>query len=171
MATKPRLDVIELRRATAEDVDDIVALLQANDSTQGGTLTGPFDRATVARAPHDMPVVLGRRPDRLAGVLVSSSIPAVAHVPLIARMLETYRGGADAYVYGPICVDARDRGGGLAEALFVLLKAELPGREGILFIRRDNTASIRTHQQKLNMKSRGTFALDGVDYLVLSYRG
>lgn len=171
MATRPRSDVIELRRATATDVDDIATLLLSNEWRRGGTLTGHFDRATVTRALRDMPIVLGRRPDRLAGVLISSSIPAVAHVPVIVRMLNTYRGGPDAYVYGPICVDARDRGGGLAEALFVLLKAELPGREGILFIRRDNTPSIRLHERKLRMTRRGTFSLEAIDYLVLSYQG
>lgn len=162
---------IELRRATTRDIDDIVSLLQANESIRGGSLTGHFDHATLAAALDDMPVIVARSPEWLAGVLVSSSIGAVRHVPVVARMLETYRGGADAYVYGPVCVDRRSRGLGLAEKLFARLKIELPGREGILFIRRDNGASIHAHRAKLKMADRGTFGLDGFDHVVLSYRG
>jgi hypothetical protein len=116
-----------------------------------------------------MPVVVARRPERLAGVLVSSSISTSAHIPVIAQMLKTYRGSPDAYLYGPVCIDRQERGQGLAERLFSLLKMELPGREGILFIRRDNAASIRAHQQKLEMDVRGVFSVDGVGYAVLSY--
>jgi hypothetical protein len=160
-----------LQQASADDIDDIVALLQANETSRGGSITGHFDRAMVAAFLEDMPVIVARRGERLAGVLVSSSIGAVGHIPVLAAMLRTYRGGADAYIYGPICIDARERGRGVAETLFSFLKAELPGREGILFIRADNSASIRAHHNKLGMTPRGTFVLDGMDYVVLSYQG
>ena len=161
---------LDLRLATVDDVDDILALIQANDTTRGGAITGHFDRATIVAFLHDMPVVVARRGTRLAGVLVSSSIEAIGHIPVIAAMLDTWRGGADAYIYGPICIAAADRGQGLAEKLFGYLKAVLPGREGILFIRADNAASIRAHRDKLGMSPRGTFSLDGIDHVVLSYR-
>lgn len=163
-------DPPELRRATAEDIDDIVRLLQANEATQGGMLTGHFDRPRIAAALDDMPIIVARHRDGLAGVLISASIHATGNGPVIARMLATYRGGAGAYLYGPICIDRRARGLGLSERLFARLKAELPGREGILFIRQDNGASIRTHRDKLGMQVRGAFAVDGVDYVVLSYQ-
>jgi hypothetical protein len=166
-----RDDRLDLRRATPNDIDDIVALLQANEADRGGAITGHFDRATIVDALDDMPVIIARRGERLAGVLISSSIPAIGHMPVIAEMLRTYRGGTDAYVYGPICIDSQERRQGLAEKLFAFLKAALPGREGILFIRGDNSASIRAHQGKLHMSPRGTFALDGLDYVVLSYQG
>jgi hypothetical protein len=161
---------LDLRLATVDDVDDILALIQANETTRGGAITGHFDRAMIVAFLHDMPVVVARRGTRLAGVLVSSSIEAVGHMPVIAAMLGTWRGAADAYIYGPICIAAVDRGQGLAEKLFGFLKAVLPGREGILFIRADNAASIRAHRDKLGMLPRGTFSLDGSDHVVLSYR-
>jgi Acetyltransferase (GNAT) family len=160
-----------LGEASAADIVDIVALLQANEASRGGSITGHFDRDMVAAFLADMPVIIARQDDRLAGVLVSSSVAAVGHIPVIAAMLRTYRGGADTYIYGPICIDARDRGRGLAEKLFSSLKTVLPAREGILFIRADNAASIRAHQEKLGMTPRGRFVLDGVEYMVLSYRG
>ncbi len=165
-----RCETLDLRLAAAVDVDDIVALIQANETIRGGAITGHFDSATIEAFLDDMPVVVVRRGKRLAGVLVSSSIEAVGHIPVIAAMLRTWRGGADAYIYGPICIAAADRGQGLAEKLFGFLKAALPGREGILFIRADNPASIRAHRDKLGMSPRGTFSLDGIDHVVLSYR-
>jgi predicted GNAT superfamily acetyltransferase len=164
-------DALELRRATTADIDDIVTLLQDNETTRGGMFTGHFDRPKIAATLDDMPVIVARRREFLAGVLISASIRAGGHSPAATRMLETYRGGTDAYVYGPICIDARERGQGLAGRLFARLKTELPGREGILYIRQDNAASIRAHRDKLGMAPRGTFAIDGIDHVVLSYRG
>lgn len=156
--------------AAAGDIDDIVALLQANEPTRGGSLTVRFERAQVAGFVADMPVIVARSGARLAGVLISTPVGAVGHLPVIARMLDVYPGGADAYVYGPICIDERHRGSGLAAMLFDRLKSELPGREGVLFIRRDNGASLDAHRRKLGMCQRGAFSLDGVEYVVLSYR-
>ena len=84
---------------------------------------------------------------------------------MITQMLNTYRGGPDAYIYGPICIDRRKRGQGLAERLLQYLKSELPGREGILFIRQNNVASIRVHQDKLGMAPRGAFEVDAIGYV------
>lgn len=156
--------------AGPQDVDDIVGLLQANEAVNGGSLSGHFDRSVVAPAIKDMPVVIARVEQRLVGVLLTWSMPATEPAPVIAGMLKTYRGDAAAYIYGPVCIDRRERGRGIAELLFARLKAELPGREGILFIRRDNAASLRMHQDKLGMVRRGDFDADGVGYTVFSYR-
>jgi GNAT superfamily N-acetyltransferase len=164
-------EVPNLRLATTEDIDDILALLHANETSRGGTITGHFHRAEIAAAVGGMPVVVARRGKRLAGVLISSSIAAIGEMPVVAAMLRTYRGTTDAYIYGPICIDADARGQGLAGKLLAFLKRALPGREGILFIRSDNAASLRAHRDKLGMTARGTFSLDGVDYAVLSYEG
>jgi len=143
---------VRLSLAGPQDVGDIVGLLQANEAINGGSLTGHFDRPAVMAAIHDMPVVIARAQQRLA------------------EMLKTYRGDPAAYLYGPICIDRRERGLGIAEMLFARLKAELPGREGILFIRRDNVASLRVHRTKLGMVPRGDFDVNGAGYTALSYR-
>ena len=52
---------------------------------------------------------------------------------------------------------------------FAELRKLLPGREGILFIRTDNIASLRAHQ-KMGMCEVAAFEHDGVKFLVLSYR-
>ena len=80
-------------------------------------------------------------------------------------------GEPGAYVYGPICVSDAARGRGVARMLFERLRAELPGREGILFIRSDNEASLRAHQRLAGMRVRGEFSVDGVSFVVLSFAG
>jgi predicted GNAT family acetyltransferase len=93
-----------------------------------------------------------------------------ADVPIISAMLAAYPGATDAYVYGPICVSAEERGKGLAQAMFTELQRLLPGREGILFIRRDNLASRRAHA-KMEMHEVASFVFNGNDYVALSYVG
>lgn len=173
------------RAATAADVDDIVALLQANETTRGGAITGHFDAAQIHAAIGDLPVIVarvdgrlagqmdgrlaGQMDGRLAGVLIASSIDTVKHREVIARMLDAYPGDGTAYVYGPICVDAAFRARGVAASLVRRLQQELPDREGVLFIRRDNTASIAAHV-RLGMQPRGDFTADGVACVVLSLK-
>jgi predicted GNAT family acetyltransferase len=65
-------------------------------------------------------------------------------------------------------VSAEERGKGLAQAMFAELQRVLPGREGILFIRRDNPASLRAHE-KMGMREVAGFVFNGNDYVALSY--
>jgi predicted GNAT family acetyltransferase len=85
-------------------------------------------------------------------------------------MLDAYPATPDAYVYGPICVSEEERGQGLAQAMVAELRRLEPGREGVLFIRRDNAASLRAHT-KMGMREVADFMFDGKDYVVLSYVG
>ena len=91
-------------------------------------------------------------------------------IPIIRAMFNTYPGTADAYLSGPICVATEGRGKGLAQAMFLELQRMMPRREGILFIRRDNTASLRAHA-KMGMHEVASFVFDGNEIAVLSYIG
>jgi predicted GNAT family acetyltransferase len=71
-------------------------------------------------------------------------------------MFRAYPAAPDAYVYGPICVAESERRHGLATALFAELRARLPGRECVTFVRRDNAVSLRAHQ-KMGMKVVASF--------------
>ena len=62
-----------------------------------------------------------------------------------------------------------ERGGSLS-AMFAELQRVLPGREGILFIRRDNQASLRAHA-KMVMHEVAGFVFNGNHYVALSYVG
>jgi L-amino acid N-acyltransferase YncA len=85
-------------------------------------------------------------------------------------MLRAYPVGANGYLYGPICIAESERGRGLAGRLFRALRRELPGREGVLFIRRDNPASLRAHA-KMGMREMAEFIHDDAVHVVLAYIG
>ena len=160
----------EIGPAAGGDIDGILDLQERNLPHSGGTLSARFLRAWFEVAVGAMPVIVARRNGRVVGYLVSSPVAAHAGVPVVQAMLRAYRGAPDAYVYGPICVEEAERGRGLAGAMVAALRAELPGREGILFIRRDNAASLRAHE-KMGMREVAGFTHDGAAFAVLSYVG
>jgi predicted GNAT family acetyltransferase len=90
-------------------------------------------------------------------------------VAVVEAMFAAYP-AADAYVYGPVCVAEPERGKRLAERMFAALRARLPGREGVLFIRRDNAASLRVHA-RMGMREVGAFLHNGAEHVVLAYVG
>jgi RimJ/RimL family protein N-acetyltransferase len=118
----------------------------------------------------DLPIIAARRGPQVVGYLVTASRRRVADVPVIAAMLRAYPGAPDSYVYGPICVAATERGHGLAGAMFAALRAQLFGREGILFIRLDNVASRNAHA-RMGMREVATFEHADVSYAALAYIG
>ena len=117
-----------------------------------------------------MPVIVARRAGRVVGFLVSSAPTAELDIPIVRAMLAAYPGGPGAYVYGPVVVAGSERGKGLAQAMFTRLRALLPGREGILFIRCDNLASLRAHE-KMGMREVASFTHDGIGFAVFAYFG
>jgi L-amino acid N-acyltransferase YncA len=160
----------EVALATRDDVSGILDLQERNLSNRGGSLSVPFSRDWFETAIADAQVIVARRNGYVAGYLVFSTFAAQAHVPLVQAMLKAYSGASDAYNYGPICVAENERGHGLAGAMFAALKARLPGREGIAFIRRDNKTSLLAHK-KMGMKEVADFTHDGVVFAVVAYGG
>lgn len=152
------------------DLDGIVALQAANQPERGGTLSACLPPARIAEMMREMPLIVARRDGRVAGYLMSSTREMNADVPVINAMLAAYPGTADAYVYGPICVEAEARGKGLAQAMFSELRRLIPAREGILFIRRDNPASLRAHE-KMGMREVAGFVFGESEFAVLSCPG
>jgi hypothetical protein len=167
MSDQPADEVV-VARAGERDLGEIVALLNDNEAPRG-SLTGHFTRERIDASIREMPVMIARLGGRLVGALVSSPIALVRNRPVLAQMLAVYPGGPNAYVYGPLCVAAAARGLGVARMLYERLRAALPGREGILFIRQDNGPSLRAHQRLAGMQVRGDFTADGVSFVVLSF--
>jgi len=161
---------IAISCATRDDVPAIVDLQDRNLRSRGGALSVPFTAAWFKTAISDMPIMVARRGGQLVGYLVSSSLEAQAHEPIIQAMLKAYRGSPGAYNYGPICVSESERGRGVAAAMFQALRARLPGREGITFIRRENAVSLQVHA-KLGMREVAEFTQGDVVFVVVAYRG
>ncbi|MBA1200583.1 GNAT family N-acetyltransferase [Pseudomonas capeferrum] len=119
---------------------------------------------------REMPLIVARRDRRVAGFLLTATRYMNADYPLVNAMLKAYPGSPDAYIYGPICVIEEERGHGLAQAMFEHLCRLEPGREGILFIRKDNEASMHAHL-KMGMREVATFMFEGHAFAVFSFRG
>ncbi|MFD2904907.1 GNAT family N-acetyltransferase [Sphingobacterium anhuiense] len=83
-------------------------------------------------------------------------------------MFSAYSGALDSYVYGPICVNKQQRGKGVAQLMFSELIRQVPNREGILFIRRDNEPSLRAHE-KMGITKVGSFFFKDLAFDVLAY--
>src|SRR5450830_1639279 len=155
--------------AQAADIDPITALLHANSPSQGGSLTGEFSREKVMQmAEGGAPIIVARRvaDGPVVGVLFSAAKDR-AQAPAVLAMLEAYTGGPGAYVYGPVCIADSERGQGLLALLYSAMRERHGGAEAVLFIRRDNTASLRAHA-RLGMREVAAFLFDGAQFAVYS---
>jgi predicted GNAT superfamily acetyltransferase len=161
---------VEVVRATETDLAGILELQAANQAGNGGGLSASLPGSRIAAMMSDLPLIVARRKGRIIGFLMASTRAMNADVPIIRKMLDAYPGTDSAYLYGPTCVEMKERGKGLAQAMFEELRRLLPGREGILFIRRDNTASLAAHE-KMGMREVASFEFNGTEYAVFSYVG
>lgn len=159
-----------VRQATPADLDGIMALQAKNQIDQGGTLSASLPRERVSAMMQDMPLIIARRDERVTGFLMTTTKEMNADIPIVQAMFNAYQGAPGAYVYGPVCVDAEERGKRLAQAMFEELRALEPGREGILFIRSDNEASLKAHI-RMGMHEIAAFQFNGGDFSVFSFIG
>jgi L-amino acid N-acyltransferase YncA len=160
----------DIALAAEGDIEGILDLQDRNQPDQGGTLSTRLSHEWFEAAIAAMPIIVARWEERVVGYLASSPVSEYATAPAVEAMLAAYRGAPGAYVYGPICVDAAERGRGLAGAMFAALRAHVPDREGVLFIRRDNIASLRAHA-RMGMQEVAQFTYSGAEFAVLSYGG
>ncbi|MGJ7502689.1 GNAT family N-acetyltransferase [Variovorax sp. ZT5P49] len=160
----------DIGTATAADLEGILSLQAANQTARGGMLSAELPRDRIEAMMREMPLVVARRGGRVCGFLMATTRTMNAELPVVRAMFAAYPGSADAYVYGPICVDPAERGQGLAAAMFAELRRLQPGREGVLFIRSDNEASLRAHR-RMGMREVARFELSGAAFDVFSYVG
>jgi hypothetical protein len=161
--------MIETRPATIEDAEAISALLMANSPDRGGALQGNWPIGAVTEwIESGALIVVAMRGPKLVGALLTAE-RAQASAPPVVAMLKAWPGGADAYVYGPVCVEETARGLGVLEAMYADAVARLPGREAVLFISASNIRSLKAHA-RLGMVQVANFTLDEQAFVVLSSR-
>lgn len=165
--TEPRESI---SKATEADLEGILELQAANQIERGGMLSAELPRLHILEMMHSMPLIVARRDGRVTGFLMTTTRTMNAELPIIRAMFRAYAGSGNAYVYGPICVDPAERGKGLAAAMFSELRRLEPGREGVLFIRIDNEASLRAHS-RMGMQEVARFELNAAIFAVFSYVG
>lgn len=159
---------LKIETATDADIHGILELQHKNQPEQGGSLTGGFTREQLEIMLRNMPFIVAKSNGSIVGYLITSEVKSNGNAPVIEAMLKAYPGSTTAYVYGPVCVSSEARGKGIAQKLFAEVKRVLPGREGVLFIRKDNAASIQAHK-KMGMDEVGAFEFNKSHFFVLSY--
>ena len=160
----------EIAVATHDDIADILTLQEENLPENGGMLSVRLPHQWFEAALAQMPVVLARKDGQVVGYLVASTLSSQAHVPIIQSMMRAYSPVPDAYLYGPICVAASERGRGLPAQLFATQRRLLANRPCFTFIRRDNPVSLRAHE-KIGMHEVAEFAHDGSAIVVVASAG
>ncbi|MEN3110000.1 GNAT family N-acetyltransferase [Uliginosibacterium paludis] len=163
-------EAIRIEAARESDADGIRLLMEANLAANGGSLSADLSRGQILALMRELPMVVARQGERIAGFLLTSSIESGRAIPILQAMLAAYAGGPDAYVYGPVCVAADLRGQGVAQAMFEALLRLLPGREGVLFVRADNEPSLRAHA-RMGMREVARFDYRDTAHVVFAYRG
>jgi L-amino acid N-acyltransferase YncA len=160
----------QIALATPQDIPEIIALQDPNVIDRGGGLSVRQTADWFDRTMREMPIIVARRDGKLVGYLLSTSLAAKAHVPVVQEMLRRFPPPPDCYLYGPVCVDAAERGKGLAGMMFADLRARLPGRPAMTFIRADNAPSLRAHK-KMGMRELGIFTTEALLHIALTYTG
>lgn len=157
-------------KANEMDLDGILELQALNQVERGGLLASSLPAERILTMMREMPLIVARRDKHVTGFLLTATRYMNADFPLVKAMLKAYPGSPDAYIYGPICVCKEERGHGLAQEMFAHLCRLEAGREGMLFIRRDNEASLHAHL-KMGMQEVATFLHEGHEFAVFSFRG
>lgn len=178
---------MNFRRATPADWAGVLALQEANlyenlDDTQRaqGFLTVRFAREQFEQMNAGAAVVVAHDGERIAGYACSSSRAFNSDVPIIAAMMATFarlwllgrslESPATA-IYGPVCVDRRDRGRGVFGGLISQLKVELKGQFDTAagFIAKNNPRSLTAHVDGAGMSLLGEFDFGGRGYWVVAF--
>ena len=154
--------------ATPEDIPVIVTLQDPNVIDRGGSLSVRHTADWFRRTMLEMPIIVARRDGKVVGYVLATSLAAQAHVAIVQAMLQTFPPSPDCYLYGPVCVADSERGNGLAGAMFEELKARLPERSAMTFIRGDNAPSLKAHR-RMGMQELGPFTSEGVPHVAFAY--
>jgi hypothetical protein len=160
---------VSIERANSTHLDGIMKLAEENAPERGGELTGSVDRKAVGANIQELPSVVAYCAGRVIAFVLTCEKHRAGN-PCVKAMLEAYSGAKDAYVYGPVCVDASARGLGLAGKMFEKLRKLLPDREGILFIKATNESSLRAHR-KMGTREAARYTYEGKEFLVFAYGG
>lgn len=163
---------IDIRKAVKSDLPGLLKLQQANQLAQGGSLAAALTAGQIEQMMADMPQIVACRNNEVVAFLLTTSLAVSRKRPLliIDKTLQAYPyADQDAYLYGPVCVSASERGNRLAQLMFARLLELEPNRQGILFIRSDNEPSLRAHS-RMGMIKVGEFTLNDALFHVFAYK-
>lgn len=163
-------DLFTIKVANTIDIDGILKLQAENQGSQGGKLAAELSLDQIKEMMEDMPQIVAIVNNQIVGFLLTTSkaVHEKRNVPIVDAMFDSYSGKNDSYIYGPVCVAKSQRGKGLAQLMFKELLSQAPDREGILFIRSDNTPSLRAHE-KMGIHKVSSFIFNNAEFDVFAY--
>jgi L-amino acid N-acyltransferase YncA len=154
--------------ATSDDIPSIVAMQEPNLHENGGGLSVRQTADWFRRTMSEMPIVVARRDGVVVGYALATSIAAKSHVGIVQTMLRAFPSPPNCYLYGPVCVDERERGNGLAGLMYHEMRKRLPNRTAMSFVRSDNTPSLKANR-KMGKIELGDFIHNGETYIVFAF--
>jgi hypothetical protein len=104
----------------------------------------------------------------VVGYALATSIAAKSHVDIVQTMLRAFPAPSNCYLFGPVCITEGERGNGLAGKLYQEMRARLPNRTAMSFVRSDNLSSLRANR-KMGKQELGEFIHDGESYIVFAF--
>ena len=152
---------ITIQLAMPEDIDGILSLEAENKIARGGLLVSSLTSEYLSAILNELPLIIAKQSDRVHGFLIISDQQMNRDSPIMQAMLSVYSASPDAWICGPVCVRSEFRGMGLFRAMVTRLKQELAGGDVVLFIRADNSASVRAHTS-VGFRQVASFAFGGI---------
>lgn len=178
---------MELRVATPDDIDDVLALHRryqlatiAEEDKPDGFVTTAFTHEQLTQLiEQEQGLFIARAEGRVVAYVMAASWAFWAEWPIFALMIEqlptlTYGGQrlstANSYQYGPICLDKAYRGSGLLERIFHFARRQMAARYPVLvtFINQRNPRSFTAHTRKLGLEVVHEFSFNGNQYYELA---
>lgn len=178
---------MKFRRASPADWDEVLKIQEANlrdklteAQRAQGFLTVRFERAQFEQMDTGAAVAIAHDHSRIAGYICASTQAFNAGVPVIGAMMTVFPklslsgkplASTATAIYGPVCVDHRDRGQGVLGGLIQQLKNDLTGRFELAagFIAKDNARSLAAHVDGAGMDLLGDFEFAGRGFWIVAF--
>lgn len=88
--------IITIGAAGDADIDGILALQDANQMANGGTLSARLPRDRILAMKQAMPLIVARRANEVVGFLMTTTRAMNADIPIVQAMFDAYPGTDDA---------------------------------------------------------------------------
>ena len=180
--------MIELKKATIEEIDDVIALhnkyhiftILEEDKKDGFVTTAFTYEELKDLIEKEEGLFIAKKDDKVIAYIMSASWEFWSAWPMFEYMIKHLEENQflnqklttnNSYQYGPICIDKDYRGTTLLLDLFEFARIDMSKRFPILvtFINKINTRSFEAHTRKLNLEVINEFEYCGKNYYELCY--
>jgi predicted GNAT superfamily acetyltransferase len=175
------------RKANPADFPKILELQKLNllqnlepQDQKAGFLSIEYSAEELALLNQELGIFVALKDDHLAGFLINQTMEFAVQSPLITAMVKRfsevqYNGrplsSFRTFIYGPVCVDRKQRGRGILEGLYDVMLKTLQGQYdvGVAFVSDNNPRSFYAHRDKLGMNVVDEFRFNDQKYSTLVF--